>query len=74
MAHAPECSVQLAKRTVWLTRWIELTEAGNPNYITVATWQETPGTDVEITEVARDTYEQREQVKVIYSLHPSTAE
>jgi len=70
MAHPPECSVQLAQRTVWLKRWIALTPSGAPNYLMVATWEETPGTDVEITAVARDTFEQREQVKVFYSLHP----
>lgn len=70
MAHPPECSVQLAQRTVWLKRWIALTTSGTPNYLMVAAWEETPGTDVEITALARDTFEQREQVKVIYSLHP----
>lgn len=70
MAHAPECSVQLAQRTVWLKRWIAITTSGTPNYLIVATWEDGADTDVEITAVARDTYEQREQVKVIYSLHP----
>jgi hypothetical protein len=67
--HAPECSVSLADRTVWLKRWIAISPSGAPYYITVATWEEVPGTDIEITTSARDTYQQREQVKVIYSLH-----
>jgi hypothetical protein len=68
--HAPECSVRLADRTVWFKRWIAISPSGTPYYITVATWEEAPGTDIEITASARDTYQQREQVKVIYSLHP----
>jgi hypothetical protein len=68
--HAPECSVSLAERTVWFKRWIAISPSGAPYYITVATWEDVPGTDIEIIASARDTYEQREQVKVIYSLHP----
>lgn len=65
----PECSPEIAGRTVYLERTAEFPSSDSSLlWLTTATWEEMPGTDVLVTAGARDTGAQLEQLRAIWSL------
>jgi hypothetical protein len=66
----PLCRVQLGDRLVALNKWEELPGTGGLWHGTSVTWEETPGADVEIVALARNTKAQLEQIRVLRSIKP----
>ena len=64
----PRCRVQLGDQSVGFTTWEEFPQTGGVWYGTSATWEEEPGTDVEVKALARNANAQLEQLRVLHSL------
>jgi len=64
----PRCTVQLGDQSVGFTTWEEFYHTGEVWYGMSATWEDEPGTDVEVKALARNANAQLEQLRVLHSL------
>jgi len=60
--------VQLGDQSVGFTTWEEFYQTGEVWYGMSATWEEEPGTDLEVRALARHANAQLEQLRVLHSL------
>jgi hypothetical protein len=64
----PRCLVLLGGQSVGFTTWEEFYQTGEVWYGMSATWEEEPGTDIEVKALARSANAQRQQLRVLHSL------
>jgi hypothetical protein len=64
----PRCTVQLGDQLVGFTTWEEIYQTGEVWYGMSASWEEEPGTDVELRALASNANVQLEQLRVLHSL------
>lgn len=64
----PSCVMSIGARLVGFSYWSELPQEGAVWYATSAAWQESAGTDVTISVLARNSKGRWEQLRILHSL------